>query len=89
MNLKSVLLSFGISFLLILHFSCTKDIENSPVILLAQTASEITETSFVANWTLNTTELNSLIVEVSQNKEFTSVNKSVEVSDFSQKKTID
>lgn len=85
MKSQPILRLFVLCLFLIFLSSCEKTEEAPTVTLTNEAASKITETSFTANWKINTTNLKSLKVEISQQTEFTTIFKTVVVNDLSKK----
>ena len=71
--------------LLILFTNCNKSDEEQVVILTNQDPSSVTETSFTANWSINSSDLKSLRIEVSSQQDFSSIFKTVTVQNTSLK----
>lgn len=70
----------------ILFFACSKTEEKIAANISAGSATDITETSFVANWTVTSAEISSLRIEVSINTSFAPLHKSsVNVADLTKK----
>lgn len=81
--MQSIFSVLVLCFFLINSSSCKKEEESTPVNLTAEAPSEITETSFVANWSITTTDINSLKVEVSSKPDFIPLVKTVSVTNVS------
>lgn len=67
-------------------FSCTKTEEEKPIIrIIVESETEVSETSFVVNWNINSAAITSIKIELSDKINFSTVLKTVSVSDVSKK----
>lgn len=86
MKSKSILNSFIYFILLILITSCNKD-KDEPVQnigLTTESATDITKTSFKIKWSINNTDYDKLLIEVSLSESFDVLDKEIDVTNNQQ-----
>ena len=78
MKRSNIVFSVIIISLGFLVSSCNKEQNNDPLSITINSATEITETGFTINWTVNTTDIEKIIIELSKDE---SMGSDVEIID--------
>jgi len=80
--MKPPIIRFLIILIICIPFSCDKtESEETPALISVQAnTTGITETSFIANWTVNSTDIKSISITVSLNETLSPVEKEVSVA---------
>jgi len=79
---------FFLSSIIFILFACKKNEEQVPVTINAESATEVTETSFKVSWSINSSDINSLSIELSSKNTFEPIEKAISVVNTSQKSQV-
>ena len=63
-----------------LIFSCNKNDDSDPVAISVEQESEVTETSFTINWSVSSSDIEKITIEISKDKSLETDLKIIEVS---------